>query len=57
LHEYPEAEIAYTKCSTGEKYRLAVDMKFYIHIHTHIHRFFVAIHKYIHINTVDAYPE
>ena len=30
--------------------RLAVDMKFPIHIHIHIHRFSVDIHGYIHIH-------
>ena len=29
--------------------RLAVDMKFRIYIHVHIHRFYVDIHGYIHI--------
>jgi len=31
--------------------RLAVDMKFRIYILIHIHRFYVDIHGYIHINT------
>ena len=31
--------------------RLAVDMKFRIYILVHIHRFYVDIHGYIHINT------
>ena len=30
--------------------RLAVDMKFLIHMHIHIHRFSVDIHGYIHIH-------
>jgi len=30
--------------------RLAVDMKFYLHVHIHIHRFAVDIHGYIHIH-------
>lgn len=30
------------------KRTLAVDMKFYIHIHTHIDGFYVDIHRYIH---------
>jgi len=39
--------------------RVAVDMKFPIHIHIHIHRFCVDIHGYIHIHrclSVQMYP-
>ena len=34
----------------AEIFRVAVDMKFPIHIHIHIHRFCVDIHGYIHIH-------
>ena len=37
-------------CVVYRKTRLAVDMKFPIHIHIHIHRFSVDIHGYIHIH-------
>jgi len=35
-------------CVAGQIARLAVDMKFAIHIYIHIHKFSVDIHEYIH---------